>query len=222
MLRPNQGFWHHLLGRIFVGPGLVEKTWAPLEGKVNTVSGRSKHTGLAKVARIGAALLSVLALLCPAKAGEVTAADLQAAMRALGFLTALQNHPAITVGVVYHDADSKLQAARVAAMLVRQGGPGSATVAASVIAVQDLPLMAQHVDALYLLSLPPEAGRSVSDFVKRQSVVSISADPACLEEQACVLMVQARSNMTIVLDTALAQAAGTRFSAVFTMLVKRR
>ena len=188
---------------------------------MNTVSGTGK-AAKAK-ARIGAALIvALLSLFCPAAAGEVTPADLQAAMRALGFLTALQNRPSIAVGVVYHDADSKLQAARVAAMLMRQGGPGSATVAASVMAVQDLPQSAQHVDALYLLSLPPESGRSVADFVKRESVVSISADPACLDEQACVLMVQARSNMTIVLDTALAQAAGAKFSAVFTMLVKRR
>jgi hypothetical protein len=172
----------------------------------------------AKAALIGA----VLALSCPASAAEVTAADLQAAMRALGFLTTLQNRPAIAVGIVYHDAESKLQATRVAAILVRQGGPGSSTVATTLMAVQDLPQSAQHFDALYLLALPAESGRSVSDFVKRQNVVSISADPACLDAQTCVLMVQARSSMTIVLDTALAQAAGAKFSSVFTMLVKRK
>jgi hypothetical protein len=110
----------------------------------------------------------------------------------------------------------------VAAMLVRQGGPGSATVSTTLMAVQDLPQSTQHVDALYLLALPAEGGRSVSDFVRRQNVVSISADPACLDAQACVLMVQARSSMTIILDTALAQAAGAKFSSVFTMLVKRK
>ena len=192
---------------------------ALVESKVSSVAGTKKHkTG--RAALIGAAL--ALSLCCPAAAGEVTTADLQAAMRALGFLTTLQNRPSIVVAVVYHDADSKLQATHVAAMLMRQGGPGSATVAASIMAAQDLAQSAQHVDALYLLSLPPEAGRSVGDYVKRQSVVSISADPACLDMQACVLMVQARSNMTIILDTALAQAAGAKFSAVFTMLVKRR
>ncbi len=194
----------------------------PVKGKVKTVSASDKHKAKSWAARIGAALLLLLS--CPVSAAEVTGADLQAAMRALGFLTALQNRPAIAVGVVYQngDADSKLQAARVAAMLARQGGPGSATVAATLIAVQDLPQSAQHVDALYLLSLPAESGRSVSDFVKRQSVVSISADPACLDMQVCVLLVQAHSSMTIVLDTALAQAVGAKFSTVFTMLVKRR
>jgi len=177
----------------------------------------SKHK-VVTAALIGAAL----ALSLPAAAGEVTPADVQAALHALGFLSALQNRSSITVGVVYHDADSKAQAFRVAAMLSRQGGPGSSTVAAVLMAVQDLPQSSQHVDALYLLSLPVESGRSVSDFVKRQNVVSISADPSCLDAQACVLFVQARSNMTIVLDTALAQAAGAKFSSVFTMLVKRK
>jgi len=186
---------------------------------VSSTDGKAK-AGI-RAGLLGAALLGV-AIVCPAGAAEVTAADLQAAMRALGFLSALQNRSAITVGVVYPDADSKAQALRVAATLMRQGGPGSATVTATLVTVQDLSQSTQHIDALYLLALPAEGGRSVSDYVKRQSVVSISADPACLDVQACVLMVQARSSMTIVLDTALAQAAGARFSSVFTMLVKRK
>lgn len=145
-------------------------------------------------------------------------------MRSLGFLTSLQNRPSVAIGVVYHagDADSKMQAARVAALLARLSGPGSATVSATVLSVQELPQSSLHLDALYLLPLPVENGRIVADFVKRQNVVSISADPACLDMGSCVLMVQARSSMTIVLDTALAQAAGAKFSTVFTMLVKRR
>ena len=159
-----------------------------------------------------------------AAAPEVNTADLQAAMRSLGFLTSLQNRSAVSVGVVYHggDADSKLEAARVAAMLAHLPGPGSASLQVTVMAAQDLPGASQHVDALYLLPLPAESGRPVTDFVKHQSAVSISADPACLEMGVCVLFVQARPSMTIVLDTALAQAAGAKFSTVFTMLVKRR
>ncbi len=107
-------------------------------------------------------------------------------------------------------------------MLARLKGPGSSTVTATMVAVQELSQSALHVDALYLMPLPPDGGHTVSDFVKRQGVVSISNDPGCLEAQACVLLIQARSNMTIVLDTTLAQAAGAKFSAVFTMLVKRR
>jgi len=173
-----------------------------------------------------AAIVGVLAMvLCvSASAAEVSSADLQAAMRALGFLTSLQNRSSITVGVVYvgGDADSKALAGRTVAMLTRLKGPGSSTVSANMVTVQELAQNAVHVDALYLMPLPPDGGHTVSDFVRRQSVVSISNDPGCMEAQACVLLVQARSNMSIVLDTTLAQAAGVKFSTVFTMLVKRR
>lgn len=180
--------------------------------------------GQERTAKRVAAMVLAITLCLPAPAAEVSAADLQAAMRALGFLSSLQNRPAIAVGVVYvgGDPDSKALAARTVAMLTRLKGPGSSTVTASTVAVQELSQSALHVDALYLMPLPPEGGHTVSEFVKRQSVVSISNDPGCLESQACVLLVQARSNMTIVLDTALAQATGAKFSTVFTMLVKRR
>jgi len=182
--------------------------------------------GQDRSAKRAAAIIGVLAMLlgASASAAEVSVADLQAAMRALGFLTALQNRSTITVGVVYAggDADSKALAGRTAAMLTRLKGPGSSTVSANVVAVQELSQNAVHVDALYLMPLPADGGHTVSEFVKRQSVVSISNDPGCMETRACVLLVQARSNMSIVLDTALAQAADVKFSTVFTMLVKRR
>jgi hypothetical protein len=126
--------------------------------------------------------------------------------------------------VVYHggEGEAKLAAARVAAMLARLKGPGSAAVQATLLSVPELSGFSQHVDALYLMPLPGEAGRPVADFVRRQNAVSISSDPACLDMGACVLMVQARSSTLIVLDTALAQAVGAKFSTVFTMLVKRK
>jgi hypothetical protein len=43
-----------------------------------------------------------------------------------------------------------------------------------------------------------------------------------MDARCCVLMVQAGSSVNIVLDTALADAAGAQFSSVFTMMVKRR
>jgi hypothetical protein len=157
-----------------------------------------------------------------ASAAEVTPADLSAAVRSLGFLASLQNRPVIQIGVVYNAGDpaSRAQAQRVAGELSRLAGPGSASISAMPVAVQDL--AGQRFDALYLLTLPPETSRNVGDYVRRQGVVSVSADPQCLDVQTCVLMVQARSNMSVVLDTALARAAGARFSTVFTMLVKRK
>lgn len=186
------------------------------------MSGEGKQS-FGKAALFGAVLLAA-GLPCPASAAEVTAADVQAAMRSLGFLTALQNRPAISVAVVYHggDTEGKQAASRIAAILAHSNGPGSATVQATIVTVQELSGVSQHVDALYLMPLPYDSARLVSDFVRKQNVVSLSADPACLDMGACVLMVQARASMTIVLDTALAQAVGAKFSTVFTMMVKRR
>lgn len=186
------------------------------------VSGKSLAFSALKGAAAALSLCFVLAV--PANAAEVTSADLQAAMRSLGFLTALQNRSSIAVGIVYHpgDAEAKMAAARAAASLARLSGPGAATIQVTLLPVPDLPQSSQHVDALYLMPLPYDSGRVVSDFVKRQGVVSISADPSCLDMGVCVLLVQARSSMTIVLDTALAQAVGAKFSTVFTMMVKRR
>lgn len=157
-----------------------------------------------------------------AGAAEVTPADLNAAVRSLGFLASLQNRSTIQIGVIYNGVDpaSRAQAQRAAADLSRLAGPGSASVSAQPVTAQELGN--QRFDAVYLMSLPPEMSHSVGEYVRRQGVVSVSSDPQCLEAQSCVLMVQARSNMSVVLDTVLAKAVGAKFSTVFTMLVKRK
>jgi hypothetical protein len=166
----------------------------------------------------------LLALDAALGAAPVATADLQAALRSLGFLQSLQNRSAVVIAVIYNGSDtaSRAQAQWVAAELTTLPGPGSARVTVNVVAAQDLAQSSQHFDALYLMPLPAEASRSAGDYVRRQSVISISSDPACLETQSCVLLVQARSSLSIVLDTALARAVGAKFSTVFTMLVKRR
>jgi hypothetical protein len=161
-------------------------------------------------------------LAVPVEAAEVTAADLQAAVRSLGFLSSLERRSSILIGVVFNGADpgSKASAMRASAELSRLAGPGSSTISAMPVAVQELG--SQRFDAIYVIPLSVEHSRAVAEFVRRQGTVSVSSDPACLEAQSCVLMVQARTSMSVVLDTALAKAVGARFSTVFTMLVKRR
>jgi hypothetical protein len=183
------------------------------------LSGGKQHIGRQRIlAGICAGLLAAT----PAAAIDVTPADLQAAVRSLGFLVSLQNRSVVLIGVVYNGADpaARTQAQRAAADLSRLAGPGSATVSALAVSVQELP--GQHFDALYLMSLAADQSRPIADYVRNRGVVSVSADPQCLEMQTCVLMVQARSSMSVVLDTGLAKAAGAKFSTVFTMLVKRK
>jgi hypothetical protein len=192
------------------------------EHKETTLPGGKTHATPRRGLALLSAVLVCVVLAPPLAAADVSPADLNAAVRSLGFLSSLQSRSSIVIGVVYNGADpaSKAQAARAAAELVRLAGPRSATITAFVVAAQDLG--SQHYDAIYLMGLPAETSRAVSDFVRRQGVVSVSYDPACLEMQTCVLLVQARTSMSVVLDTALAKAAGAKFSTVFTMLVKRK
>jgi len=186
-----------------------------LSGGRHEVTRKRAHAWLGAV--VGC-LLSVSA----GHAADATPADLEASLRALGFLSSLQNRSAILIGVIYNGSDpaSRAQAARAAADLSHLAGPGSSTVTAIPVAAQDLG--AQKFDAVYLMSLGPEAGRVTADYVRHQSVVSVSSDAQCLDAQTCVLLVQARTNMSVVLDTALAKQVGAKFSTVFTMLVKRK
>lgn len=172
-----------------------------------------------------AAICMAIALAPSGRAADLVAlADLQAATRSLGFLDLLQNCSTISIGVVYGAGvrDGKNSATQTAGALSAMGGPGSSTIRANIVAVDELAQNAQHFDVLYLLPGAAANGALIADAVRRQHVVSISSDPACLDAKCCVLMVQAGSSVNIVLDTALADAAGAHFSSVFTMMVKRR
>lgn len=166
-----------------------------------------------------------IATFVPAAAtGNPEQADLQAATRALGFLDTLQNQPVIVIGVVYSDggATNKNEASRVAGQLSVMPGANSSTIRANIITIDELAHTTQHLDALYLMPSTTAYAGIITDYVRRQHVVSISNDPACLDTKRCVLMVQAGSSVNIVLDTALAKSAGAHFSSVFTMMVKRK
>jgi hypothetical protein len=178
---------------------------------------------VAKVAAV-AALCVALAHVPSARAADVALADLQAATRTLGFLDSLQNRSTISIGVVYGASarDGKNSAAQTAGALAAMRGPGSAAIRANAVSVDELTQNAQRFDALYLMPGLAANGAQIADAARRQHVVSISSDPACLDAKCCVLMVQAGSGVNIVLDTALSAAAGVQFSSVFTMMVKRR
>ena len=177
-----------------------------------------------KIAAI-VAICSAVAHTPSARAADaIAAADLQAATRTLGFLDSLRDHTTISIGVVYGASvrDGKNSAAQIAGTLATMRGPGSSTIHTNIVPVEELAQNTQHYDALYLMPGVAANGAQIADAVRRLHAVSISSDPACLVAKYCVLMVQAGSGVNIVLDTALAAAAGAQFSSVFTMMVKRR
>lgn len=165
-------------------------------------------------------LTAALGLAGPAIADEVTPADLHAIANALGFLNGLPRGAPVTVGIVF-GADSKA-ASQTAATLEAIAGPSQASFKAVTIAAKDLAHAQGHLDAVLLM--PDAAGQAalVADATHHRKLVTISTDPACLDQGVCVLMVKAQGRVHIVLNTQLAAAVGANFSSVFTMMVERK
>lgn len=171
---------------------------------------------------IAVALLLSAAPVRAAEGPAVSLADLQAASRSLGFLDTLRRDGTIVVGIVYAPANpnARARAAETAERLKSIPGPNAASFRPELIPANELPQFAARLDAVFLM--PGAAGEAVADAVRRRRIVSISSDPACLDARCCVLHVRTASGVEIVLDTALADAVGARFSPVFAMMVKRR
>ena len=196
---------------------------AKVERGVFERSRKSGHSAAACCAVFAVSLILMIASPGRAIAG-VAPEDLQAASSSLGFLDSLRRRSVISVGVVYSAAmpSGKEAAVQAAMQLSGMSGPHSSTIRANGVVAEELANDAQRFDVIYLMPSAIADAALINDYVRQHRVVSISSDPACLQVQCCVLMVHAGSSVDIVLDTALADAAGARFSAVFTMMVKRK
>ncbi len=182
-------------------------------------------TSVASLWKYFCAVLVICALAAQsAMAADVVSGDIEAAIRALGFLDSLQRRPSIAVAVVYKggDAESKALAQRTAAIMSGLPGPNGASISVAVVAANELAQVPHRMDAIYLVPGAADQGRMVADYARRQHVVTVSSDPACLGAQCCALMVRAAARTEIVLDTAVAHETGASFSSVFMMMVKRR
>ena len=157
-----------------------------------------------------------------ASAGDdVSAADLQAAARAIGFLNSAPNDGTLVVGIVYADSpNGKAKASQTAALLGSMQGPNKEKFRTILLPEKDLSHAAERLDAVILT--PGVSPNLIADAVRRRRVMSISSDANCLDTKCCVLMVQTSGRVRIVLDTALADAVGARFSTIFMMMVERR
>jgi len=145
-------------------------------------------------------------------------------MRALGFLDSLPHDGTIFVGVVYGTSisDGKTAAAQVVGELNTMEGPNSKVLHAEAIPQEGLSQAQGRLDVLFLLPGSSSTANAIGEFIRRRRIVSISNDPACVGAGCCVLMVRTEGTVEIVLDTALADSVGARFSTVFAMMVKRK
>lgn len=157
-------------------------------------------------------------------APDVTVAQLQAIAQTLSFLDNLPNTGVLNIGIVYaqDQPGSEARASQAATLLNAIRGPNQRVLRGIPQAVKDLGRTEQPFDIYLLMPGTPSQGAAINDAVRRRHIVSISTDPTCLDANCCVLMVSTQGRVRIVLDTALADAAGAHFSSVFAMMVTRK
>jgi hypothetical protein len=172
----------------------------------------------------GAILALSLAFACPARADDVSLADLKAATRTLGFLQNLPHDKIFVLGIVYSpgSANSKAIGQQTVERIGPLVGPNDTDVRAQLIAASDLAAHTDRLNALYLVPGTASSGAAIVDVARRRHLLVISNDPGCLDQHYCMLMVRDPGRVEIILDSALAQSAGVAFSSVFAMMVNHR
>lgn len=156
-------------------------------------------------------------------ADAVPLEDLQAAARTLGFLDSLPRGGSLQLGVVYASGADAEEAARLVVRRIETvPGPNAVSLHAEPIAAADLARFPGRLDAVFLMPGAVQDSAGLQQVLRSRQLPSISDDPGCLEKNCCVLMVRGGRRVEIVLDTALADAVGARFSPVFMMMVTRR
>lgn len=167
--------------------------------------------------------------LSAALAGGARAADLpsrediDAISHTLGFFDGVPHTGTIRIGVVYDGRrqDGGPDAAKMIGAVAAADGPGTTRLDAVGIAAADIGKLAE-VDALLLMPGLNEFSGNIVEAATRRHIPTISTDPQCIEQQLCVLWVQARPRVSVTLNTRLAEALSVRVSPIFAMMVKRR
>jgi hypothetical protein len=181
------------------------------------------------ITRVPAVAIALFVLLFggvpPAHAiDQVSADNLQGAMRTLSFLESLPKQGPIIVGVVYSSDIPKAEAlaAEAAKAIGTMRGPSSRMLQPLVLSTSGLAQFVGHLDVIFLVTGASKHADAILDLMHRDHLVSISDDLACMDTNCCVLMVHTGQRVEITLDSALADAVGARFSRIFTMVVKRK
>jgi hypothetical protein len=173
------------------------------------------------------ALLVSVALTCTNASAQIdngpSETDLNAVAHTLGFVDSIPRLGAVKIGIVYGDGEAAgVAARRVAASLAKIAGPGSATIDATPIAAATIKTSGQEMQAFFLMAGTSAYAHDIVERATQDRTVTISSDPACLENHICVLWVQAEPHVSVTLDTALADTLTVRVSPIFAMMVKRK
>jgi hypothetical protein len=156
-------------------------------------------------------------------AAEPIAIDnLQAAVQTLNFLDSLHKDGPIAIGVIYAPEvfNAQLVATETSKALSAMRGPNNRDIQTVVMTIDEVSRYAGHLDVVYLLVGVSNHSNVIVSALRRLRAISISDDPACMVAACCVLLVRSGQRVEITLNSALAGAAGARFSLVFMMVVK--
>ena len=156
-------------------------------------------------------------------ADPISVDNLQAAVQTLNFLESLPKEGPVTIGVIYASEipNSQIRATETAKAIGAMRGPNNRDVQGVAVSIDDLSHYAGHLDVIFLLFGASNPSDAIVTAIRRLRAVSISDDPACLATKCCVLLVRSAQRVEITINSALAGAAGARFSLVFMMVVKR-
>jgi hypothetical protein len=148
--------------------------------------------------------------------------NLQAAVQSLNFLDSLPKDGPIAIGVIYAPevSNAQLVATETSKALSAMHGPNNRDIQTVVMTIDEVSRYAGHLDVVYLLVGVSNHSNVIVAALRRLRAISISGDPACMVAACCVLLVRSGQRVEITLNSALAGAAGARFSLVFMMVVK--
>jgi len=169
-------------------------------------------------------LLAAVFAIGNARAADLpSAGDIDAISHTLGFVEGMPHAGKIRIGVVYDGSaeTGRSDAAKVVDAVSAAAGPGSTQLGAVGIAAADIGTAAD-VDALLLMPGLKAFTRDIVAAATRRHLPTISTDPQCIEQQLCVLWVQAEPRVSVTLNTGLAEALSVRISPIFAMMVKRK
>ena len=159
-----------------------------------------------------------------ARAGDQPSAeDIDAISHTLGFIEGMPHDGTIRIAVVYDGKaeHGRSDALRVAGAIAAAPGPGAARLGAVGIDAADIG-KTSNVDALLLLPGLKDFAQAITTAAAARHLPIVSTDPQCIEQQLCVLWVQAQPRVSVTLNTKLADALSVRVSPIFAMMVTRK
>lgn len=155
----------------------------------------------------------------PASA-EITDKDVMVAARALTFL---ENPPKGTaeIGIISNPADpASVKDAATAKAVIDQGlAVGDLTVHARVLAPSEVQA-ASGLAAILVTGGTPAVYQEVAAAAKSQRLLTITADPACIKADQCVMLVRSEPKIQVLSNSRVAQQNGVTFSQTFAMMIK--